>query len=112
MLDVTPCPHCGHAEENTHWNPPGTLALVDSELLIKIPAGTRISFEKDDPWTVTPLGVPILFDRDDPDAGAFINDAVLRATRTEYLRDKQGDMTYQLTDGGGMVVGKFHWTHR
>lgn len=113
MLNVTPCLHCGHVEENTHWNPPGTLALVDSELLIKVPAGTWIAFEPDDDgirWLHIPAGSHVSF-MDDEDDGVFEHDVVVKATRTKYLQDKQGDMTYKLSDGGGIVVGKFQWTH-
>ena len=92
MFDVTPCPHCGLVKESTHWNEPGALAIVDSEIMIRLPAGTVVKYE----WQ--------------PD-GELLMDEAVKAIRTEWLRDKNGDMTYKLVECGGIVVGKFYWTH-
>ena len=92
MFNVTPCPHCGHVEELTHWNPPGTLPLVDSDILIKIPAGTQTY------WA------------DGTECAYYCVDTVERVHRSEYLRNKDGDMTYRLPKGE-YITGKYMWTH-
>lgn len=88
----TPCKHCGHIDEVTHWNPPGNLALVDAEILVKIPAGTQ---------TFSASGDEMCY---------FGVDTVVSAKRTHYLRDKHGNMEY-LLDDGSLYTGKLYWTH-
>ena len=92
MMELIACPQCGHVKDDLHWNPPSTLALVDSDILIRVPAGTREHDEEDEL------------------TGIYLSDTVLHARRTHYLRDKQGDMKYRLINGN-YLTGKFHWTH-
>lgn len=74
--------------EDTHWNPPGSpLPPVGSNLMIKIPAGTKLMGFRDTP-----------------------EDVILKVQRTAHLQDRDGIMEYR-TPEGLLLKGKFEWTH-
>jgi len=76
------------AGEETHWNPPSSpLPPVESPLLIKIPAGTRFTGD-----------------------AVCDEDIVVKAQRTQHLRDRDGIMEY-VTPEGMRLKGQFYWTH-
>ncbi|QBJ04547.1 hypothetical protein HOV23_gp026 [Pseudomonas phage Lana] len=85
------CPCCGHVEEATHWNPPGSLAPVSTWMYIKVPAGTT---------GTTEVGTSLF----------FLKDTVVIACRTRHLSDREGLMEYK-TLKGDTLIGKFSWTH-
>lgn len=90
-MNPTPCSHCGHVEEATHWNDPGKLAPVSTWMYVKVPAGTTGTTER---------GTSLF----------FLQDTVVIAFRTRHLSEREGLMEYK-TLKGDTLIGKFSWTH-
>lgn len=86
------CPHCGHVEEMTHWNPPGNLAPVGAWMYVKIPKGTVLEYPDIADWVTTSTDITAI------------------AFRPRHLREREGKMEYQLLNGS-KVFGKLRWTH-
>jgi hypothetical protein len=85
-------PPAQYTDDSTAWNDPGSLAPVDSPIMIRLPPGTEIHH-----WG---------------SAKAFIvlKEEVVQAKRTAYISDKSRAMKYELHDGS-IVNGRFRWTH-
>jgi hypothetical protein len=86
------CALCGHVQETSHWNDPGKLAPVSTWMYVKIPAGTLVEHPDIADWVT------------------MSKDSVAIAFRTRHLSEREGNMEYQLLNGG-KVVSKLWWTH-
>lgn len=88
------CVHCGHVDENTHWNDPGKLAPVGTWMYIKLLGGVI---------SVGPDGQPL-------PTRIYLTETVVIAFRTRHLTEREGLMEYK-TLSGDTLLGKFYWTH-
>lgn len=87
---------CGmQLSDECHWNKPEDLPPVGCDLLIKVPAGTKV-------YLGDPHGVNVSYDTD--------VDRTFKVFRTSHLADRAGDMEYRLPDNS-IVTGRFPWTY-
>lgn len=73
-------------EPGYEFNAPERLATVGCDLIIKLPAGTK-------------MGEDVV----------LTNERITPAFRTSYLTDKNGEMEYRLPDNS-LIQGRFWWT--
>lgn len=85
----------GSTIEETHWNKPEDLPPVGCDLLIKVPAGSKVVTLKSE---TTEMGYTTDVER------------VFKVFRTSHLADRAGDMEYRLPDNS-TVTGRFAWTY-
>jgi hypothetical protein len=74
-------------EPGYEFNAPERLATVGCDLIIKLPAGTK-------------MGEDVV----------LTNERITPAFRTSYLTDKNGEMEYRLPDNS-LIHGRFPWTY-
>lgn len=84
-----------HLSDEYHWNKPEDLPPVGCELLIKVPAGTKVHLGD-------ARGVNVSYDTD--------VERIFKVFRTSHLADRAGAMDYRLPDNC-IVTGRFPWTY-
>lgn len=84
-----------HLSDEYHWNKPEDLPPVGCDLLINVPAGTKVALSD-------PRSIHASYDT--------TCDRIIKVFRTSHLADRAGDMDYRLPDNS-IVTGRFPWTY-